>query len=68
MLNLSGDLGLKHSNPVFHSILRFIMMHHHVRFACESMSSSEDIAETVTFDYINLQCNMTLKTANQSFA
>ena len=46
--NLFCDLGLEHSNPIFHIFL-FMMLYHKCKFASKQIKCLEDIVETVIF-------------------
>ena len=49
ILILCCDLGLEHSNPIFHRKLRLMVMYDKIQFGREQVRSSEDKVDIVTF-------------------
>ena len=47
--NLTYNLDLEHSNPIFHRAFQLMMMYHQIRFGSKRIKGLEDIVETIIF-------------------
>ena len=67
ILNHCCDLDFECSNPLFHRILRLMMLFYQTMFGCKWTSSLEDIVEMVIFAYLSPLCDLHIEDSEPSF-